>query len=176
MIAKHKIFELILSCVLLAGTGTLPVEEALAQEGRMVLEPKGDVFQGIVPEQQELIKAVKDRNIEKVKEMLEKRPEYIEARYRFGITPLHWAARTGNLEIARLLIERGIEVNARNKNGVTSLHEAAIKGDIPMARLLLKSGARINARDENGKPTIQFALAGGHAEMVKFLQSRGASW
>lgn len=54
-----------------------------------------------------------------------------------GYTPLHYAARAGRLDAARLLLSRGAEVDARTAAGrATPLHRAAHVGCLPMVELL----------------------------------------
>lgn len=47
----------------------------------------------------------------------------------FGYTALHYAARSGNEEICKMLIELGsADVNAVTKGGATALHRSAMMG------------------------------------------------
>lgn len=50
----------------------------------------------------------------------------IDAKSKKGLTPLMAAAKGGNLEIVRFLLERGADVNARNEYGKTALRLAAL--------------------------------------------------
>jgi ankyrin repeat protein len=56
-------------------------------------------------------------------------------------TPLHWAARKGNLDVVKLLLENGANPNAVDNSKNTPLHKAAGNGPTEVARLLLDSGA-----------------------------------
>ena len=49
-------------------------------------------------------------------------PTNIEARNELGLTPLHVAARAGQLGAAALLLDKGADINARDPNGSTVLH------------------------------------------------------
>lgn len=51
-------------------------------------------------------------------------------------TPLHWAARGGNVHIIRLLLDSGIDVNRQTHQG-TALHEAALFGKLEAVKLLI---------------------------------------
>ena len=64
---------------------------------------------------------------------------------RGGSTPLLFAARSGDAESARLLIEAGADVNDALPNGMTALVEAAHSGHQALGMLLLEKGADPNA-------------------------------
>ncbi len=79
--------------------------------------------------------------------------------------PLAWFPAIGGgspeqLEIARFLVDRGLDVNA-HKRGQTALHWAARGGHVEMAELLLASGAEVNARAKlgNGEEATPLATA-----------------
>lgn len=78
-------------------------------------------------------------------------------------------------EIARLLLENGMNPNHMNWRHVTLLHDMAQEGDIEKARLLLDHGAEIDAVDEEYRSTpLGFAARWGHREMAALLLERGA--
>ena len=78
-----------------------------------------------------------------------------------------------NLEVAILLIERGIGVNGRDRHGRTPLHLAALKKNPELAKLLLERGADVNARDETGKTPLGSASI-NYPELAKLLLDHGA--
>ena len=49
----------------------------------------------------------KDGRLEQVKELLSKDPNLINAKEKWGDTPLHWAVRTGRTEVVHFLVEQG---------------------------------------------------------------------
>lgn len=63
------------------------------------------------------------------------------ARQRNQMTALDLASRSGHLEIAELLLERGANANVRNGYGRTPRQEALAWGNGRIAELLLKHGA-----------------------------------
>jgi ankyrin repeat protein len=75
-----------------------------------------------------------------------------------------------DLEITRLLLERGADVNRGNDHGWTKLHQAGYSNDSELARLLLDAGARTDpsARGDGGTPLIA-ALFWGHREVAELL-------
>jgi len=68
-----------------------------------------------------------------------------------GLTLLHWAADRGQVEMARLLLERDDKLlDLQDSEGQTALHYAASCGHLDMVRLLLSSGADREVADEEG--------------------------
>lgn len=79
-------------------------------------------------------------------------------------------------EIARLLLEHGMDPNRPNWLRVTALHFFALHGHQALAELFLEHGASIDARDEEYCTTpLGWAARGGRKEMVEFLLARGAT-
>jgi hypothetical protein len=117
----------------------------------------------------ELIKAVKSRDIKKVKELLEKGANP-NAKDNYESTPLHYAAQVGSSDIAMLLINKGANVNAKSCTGHTPLHVAAISGNVPVVELLLESGADPNAIDRRGKTPAELAEHNYHEGVAKLIK------
>ncbi|HKE24389.1 MAG TPA: ankyrin repeat domain-containing protein [Bryobacteraceae bacterium] len=78
-------------------------------------------------------------------------------------------------EIARVLLENGMNPNHMNWHHVTLLHDMAHEGDLEKAQLLLDHGADINAIDDEYRSTpLGIAARWGNREMVAMLLERGA--
>jgi ankyrin repeat protein len=90
-----------------------------------------------------------------------------------GNTPLHWAAETGRLDLAKLLLAYGADVNAKNQSSQTPVYFAARANQIEMAKFLFARGAKINARDTSGHTPLYEAALRGHKEMVQWLLAQG---
>jgi ankyrin repeat protein len=92
-----------------------------------------------------------------------------------GMTALHLAARSGNLEMAALLIEARPNLEARTRIGDhTPLHVATASGRASVVAALLEAGADPNARTTTGTTPLHFAAASGSAEAVARVLARGA--
>ncbi|KAF9072583.1 ankyrin repeat-containing domain protein [Rhodocollybia butyracea] len=59
-------------------------------------------------------------------------------------TPLHWAASSGSLEIARYLIGQKAEVDKVDGSGWSALHIAVSAGHDDVVEELVGSGADVN--------------------------------
>jgi ankyrin repeat protein len=92
---------------------------------------------------------------------------------RGGSTALLFAARSGDAESARLLVEAGADVNDALPNGMTALVEAAHSGHEDVGILLLNKGADPNARDV-GYTALHAAVLRTGLRLVQALLARGA--
>lgn len=97
--------------------------------------------------------------------ILKKNPSLVNAPNSSGETPLHKAAFSGNVDVARLLIKTyKAEVNKQNKRGDTPLHfgarrgthyrifaaDSCFSGYIEVVKLLLENGADPRIMGEHG--------------------------
>ena len=90
-----------------------------------------------------------------------------------GYTPLHLAAYSGHIEIARLLLQNGAEVNVmRNNYGITPLHWAALNGHVDILHLLVENGVDLEAQSSCGSRALHFAADEGHLPFIQELISR----
>jgi hypothetical protein len=91
-----------------------------------------------------------------------------------GRTALHSAAAVGNVEAARLMVNRGIEIDTRDNLGATPLHLAVQSNHDEVARFLIEKRADVNARTKAGLSPLLFARFNGNRSMVELLSSAGA--
>ncbi len=74
-----------------------------------------------------------------------------------GDYPIHHAARNGETEIVRLLIDNGADVNAANKRGHTVLYCAGGHGHRKTVQMLLKNHVDVEAKfTDDGKTLLQW--------------------
>jgi len=123
---------------------------------------------------QEINRAAEIGDILKVKELLKKDPESINAKDISGYAPLHEAALYGNKNIVEFLISRGDDIQKMTNSGSTALHLAVCHGHIDIARLLIIKGADINALTGAGDSPLHLAAIGGDKESTGLLLEKGA--
>eukprot|EP01024_Parvocaulis_polyphysoides_P002348 TRINITY_DN107356_c0_g1_i1.p2 TRINITY_DN107356_c0_g1~~TRINITY_DN107356_c0_g1_i1.p2 ORF type:complete len:179 (+),score=18.58 TRINITY_DN107356_c0_g1_i1:63-599(+) len=111
--------------------------------------------------------------ITKLKQVLDKNPCAIASdgvRNLTGYTPLHYAARAGQIEAVRLLLQYGAEVNARLVTSqATSLHRAAVAGQLEIVKMLVENRADGMMQDADGETALHKAIRENHEEVVNFL-------
>src|SRR5687767_11074016 len=86
------------------------------------------------------------------------------------VAPLHAAAAVCDLEMIRILLDRGADPNARQQMDYTPLHTAASRGDIEMAKLLLSYGAARDVRGEDGLSAGDVARQRGKDEFAEWWE------
>jgi ankyrin repeat protein len=83
-------------------------------------------------------------------------------------TVAHIAAEAGNLEILRLLADRGASLDRRNWINQTPLSLAAWHGHLQVVQYLCEHSATTHGSDLNTAP-LGAAAAAGHLEIVRYL-------
>lgn len=87
-------------------------------------------------------------------------PENTESTLKGSTTPLHEAAKNGNMERAKRLIAEGADVTARDHFGRTPLALVYIHDQREMAELLIAHGADLDAQDVMGGTPRGYAELG----------------
>ena len=90
-----------------------------------------------------------------------------------GFTPLLFAARHGDIESARRLLNAGADVDDTGADGNSALALAAMSGHPRLAEFLLARGANPNA-DGAGYSALHAAVLRADASLVRMLLARGA--
>ena len=116
------------------------------------------------------------QQFEAVEILLLARKADINARNKYGFTPLHFAALSvwAGTTQTQFLLANGAEVDARNNDGNTPLFIAVFWDQKRAAEVLLKHGADINARNKNGDTPLHWAANRGHKGVAELLLAHGA--
>ena len=96
-----------------------------------------------------------------------------------GGTPLHWAARWGNRDVVKMLVEKGARIADVDGERGSVLHWAVIGGHARVVRLLVALGADVLACDVRGETPGMLAerIAGwseGYAEVHAAMKELGS--
>lgn len=150
----------------------------------------------------EMIDAIKSKNLDKVKQLLEQDRSLVNARNSEGKTAVLMSAYYHANEIRDLLLERGPEldlyeaaavgatgrvkelleaapdlINSHNRDGYTLLGLASYFGNEETVRFLLEKGADVNFYSIDGQVSnapLHTAIAGNHENIVRLLIEHGA--
>lgn len=87
---------------------------------------------------------------------------------------LHAAARGGQAEAVRLLLDRGAPVNVPDERGRTSLHFAAEHNRPEVITLLVQAGHEVDVSGRGVVPPLYGAAGKGHVAAVRALLEHGA--
>ena len=91
------------------------------------------------------------------------------------MAPIHNAARYGNLNQIKALLNQGVPVNSRDGYGRTPLHFAARRGHLNIVQELLKRGAHVNPRARNGFTPLIAASLSERPNIIHALIKAGAN-
>ena len=137
-------------------------------------------------------------DLDKVRELVERHPELVNARASWNETPVEAATQLGRRDIIEYLLERGAPLDlftacvlgrrdvveaelaadpararGRGVHDLPALYFAAIGGRREIADLLLAAGAGVNDAAPAAAP-IHGAVMGRSAEMISWLLAHGA--
>ena len=84
------------------------------------------------------------------------------------------AAKNGDRDALRALLQKGANVNTAEPDGTTALHWASYRDDVEGAGLLIRAGAKVNAANDLGATPLWTASLNGSEAMVRQLLSAGA--
>ncbi|AFM27021.1 ankyrin repeat domain-containing protein [Desulfomonile tiedjei] len=93
---------------------------------------------------------------------------------KYKTTILMEAAVRGNLEVMKLLLDKGANIDMVDQDGWTALMGATVQGRIEPVRLLLEHGADVNAKNCNGETALVMATGMQHSEIEDVLREHGA--
>jgi ankyrin repeat protein len=85
-----------------------------------------------------------------------------------------YAAKHGDVDIARKHLLAGGDINARNHHGQTALMLAAHYGHQALVEFLIENGADLNVTAKYGLSALMLAIVAGHTEIAFQLVRAGA--
>jgi ankyrin repeat protein len=91
------------------------------------------------------------------------------------VDSLAFHASQGDLPVAKLLIDAGVDANARTSRGSLPLVDAAWAGKQEVVSFLLDSRADVNATSSGQLTALSAAVKQKHGKIVEMLLERGAN-
>lgn len=124
-----------------------------------------------------LVQAVYSEDLEEVKARVMMRAKVnVRDKSQGGITPLHAAVETGNVEIAQFLLSRGAKINIRDFQKRTPAMMMDGDATPEMFQLLVSHGTKLNLVDKLGNNALHhLASNGADEDMVRALISYGVN-
>ncbi len=121
-------------------------------------------------------RAVEAGDLAEVQRILQEDPSAVSRRDQneFHELPLHFAARSGNIEIARVLLDAGTDIDAGDSDNSTALGIAAMMRQGEMVDFLIQQGANVNHRDRKADCPLSFAVSGADEAIIQRLVDVGA--
>ncbi|KAK7453272.1 hypothetical protein VKT23_011948 [Stygiomarasmius scandens] len=117
--------------------------------------------------------AVKGGHLDVVKFLVENEADHTKSFTYEGRALLHIAAENNDLDLIKILLNKGINIDEMDSYDKTALYYAVRGGGLETVRLLLKNGAKASFR--YGMDTAVHAAArGGHLDIIKLLAQSGA--
>ena len=108
-------------------------------------------------------------NLNDLKELFQTLPQselntIIEAKNKFGSTPLHYATWAGQLDIVKYLVDQGADLKTKDIYDQTLLHAAAWNGHLRLVEFYFEQGlsSSLEDRDNRGNTPLLSAAQYPH--------------
>ena len=131
--------------------------------------------QSYVSDVEPFLRAVTERDGEKVNELIASRPTIVNGRNSKGQTALNVAIARSDSLWTRFLIGKGADPNLADKSGDTPLIAASRVGFIDAVELLLARGAKVDSANRMGETPLIIAVQQRELPIVKLLLEKGAN-
>jgi hypothetical protein len=115
--------------------------------------------------------AVRDGNLEAVKQSLLAGTSVNAREPQGGATPLNMSALFGQTNVAVLLLEEGADVSIANNDGNTALYLASFFAHPDLVELLLKHGAAVRVKNGWGETPLDLASDSWSPELENVYKS-----
>ncbi|MFZ4063274.1 MAG: ankyrin repeat domain-containing protein [Polynucleobacter sp.] len=166
-----------LSCTVFAQTEDQIADFTKAAKFDDVSEVQSLLSKGISPNTKDpkgnpmLFVAIREKSLKVVDLLIANKSIDVNLTNKSGETPLMIASIDGELEVDKLLVQKGAEVN---RIGWTPLHYACTTGKLEVAQYLVANGAKVNALSPSDTTPLMMAVHSGNDQLVKFLLDKGA--
>jgi ankyrin repeat protein len=150
-------------------------------EMEKLLEAKYASLHGASPKGEALATAIRERDLAKVKRLLDAAPELLPAGDERGNQPIHWATMTRQLDVIDELLTRGADINARRQDGARPIQltngDYHFRGwrDVPQEWPTTPAQVLAHLRTRGAYVDICTAACTGDLERVKELLDQDPS-
>lgn len=111
---------------------------------------------------------------ERIRNILDERPEWRDSRDATGWGPLQWAAFIGRDDVVRWLLTRGASADFDAETCMGPLHVAAAWNRREAMLELLAAGAPVNGRGAGGWTPLFWCCHAGRTKLAEMLLKKGA--
>lgn len=160
-----------------SNSGSSPLMSAVRRSNikltKLLLENGANVFYE-TSDKRSVISNVIDNNSIPIVKLLINAGVSVNSRLAYDLTPLHLAAKKGDIVFLNELISKGSDVNAiTSSTSYTPLHYAAGNGYGKIVEVLARNGADLNAADNNSRTALHYAIRNDFYEVAKVLIDYG---
>lgn len=92
----------------------------------------------------------------------------------YDASALWCAVFSGNLDIVKLLVQRGAQVNHVTRSKSTPLRGACFQGRLDIVKYLVHHGADVNMTNNFNNTCLMISAHRGHKDIVEYLLVEGA--
>jgi len=120
-----------------------------------------------------ILAAARRGNIGRIRRLLAEGAD-VNARGKYGYTPLVHASYGGHVEAVRFLLDAGAIPSMTTDDGGTALYWAASEGHDDVVGVLLIRGVEVDALRDSGWTPLTAAIYSGHESVAELLLDAGA--
>ena len=117
--------------------------------------------------------AIEEKNIDKIKNLINKKMDPNSKINEFGETLLMWACRNSQKELVEFLLSKGANLDIKDSDGETVLAYSESKPEI--MKLLVAGGLNPNSKDSDGTPILINYIRESDTDLVRLLLEKGAN-
>jgi uncharacterized protein len=125
----------------------------------------------MMTEYRSLILAIREKDTDEIRSIVEDDPDMIKERDERGVTPLLASVEADLPEITAFLLSEGADIQDFDSHGFSVLHLVKSRGP---AEELISHGATINLANNYGKTPLHIAVIDGHRDLVELFLDHGA--
>ena len=156
LLLRQRFQRVFVPCLLGLVTVIPTMELASAWAMGLAASPSGEAESG---PPQSLRDAIRRKDVASLGRLIEEGADVNEPDAQFKIPPLVWEALFGELDAARVLLEKGADPNGKSGDGHRAVHSATFLGHTRVLELLIEKGADPAARSNDGETAMDSSKA-----------------